>query len=82
MTTDQFIVYGWRSAEIENLANMKRGRTHSFLNPSFLRCGFPDFPGTQEILLEENYRSTGAILRLSLAIISEGQHTTSNPVKC
>jgi len=24
--------------------------------------------------LEENYRSTGAILRLSLGIISEGQH--------
>ncbi|KAF8349154.1 P-loop containing nucleoside triphosphate hydrolase protein [Amanita rubescens] len=47
-------IYGWRSAEVENLANMKR-----------------DFPGTQEIHLEENYRSTGAILRLSLGIISE-----------
>ncbi|KAK2460322.1 hypothetical protein APHAL10511_007711 [Amanita phalloides] len=47
-------IYGWRSAEVENLDKMKR-----------------DFPGTREIFLEENYRSTGAILRLSLAIISE-----------
>ena len=43
---------------------------------------FPDFPGTQEILLEENYRSTGAILRLSLAIISEGHYSIFDPVKC
>jgi superfamily I DNA/RNA helicase len=31
-----------------------------------------DFPGTEQILLEENYRSTGAILKASLAIVAQG----------
>lgn len=31
-----------------------------------------EFSGTQQIFLEENYRSTGAILNASLAIISRG----------
>lgn len=30
------------------------------------------FPGTKQIFLEDNYRSTGAILAASIAIISEG----------
>jgi DNA helicase II / ATP-dependent DNA helicase PcrA len=30
------------------------------------------FPGTKQIYLEDNYRSTGAILAASIAIISEG----------
>ncbi|KDQ15802.1 hypothetical protein BOTBODRAFT_31276 [Botryobasidium botryosum FD-172 SS1] len=47
-------IYGWRSAEVENIAKMCR-----------------DFPGTQQIYLEENYRSTGSILAISLAIVSQ-----------
>ena len=31
-----------------------------------------DFPDTQQILLEQNYRSTGAILATSIAIVSQG----------
>jgi hypothetical protein len=53
------IVYGWRSAEVENLARMRR-----------------DFPATEEILLEQNYRSTGSILAASLAIVEQGKSTT------
>ncbi|KAG5634226.1 hypothetical protein H0H81_002799 [Sphagnurus paluster] len=47
-------IYGWRSAEVENLAKMCR-----------------DFCGTNQILLEENYRSTASILRASLAIVAQ-----------
>ncbi|KAM5530408.1 hypothetical protein V8D89_015919 [Ganoderma adspersum] len=47
-------IYGWRSAEITNLANMQR-----------------DFPTTQQIYLETNYRSTASILDASMAIISQ-----------
>ncbi|KAH9850321.1 UvrD-helicase-domain-containing protein [Lenzites betulinus] len=47
-------IYGWRSAEVENLAKMQR-----------------EFPATQQIYLEHNYRSTGSILGLSLAIVSQ-----------
>ncbi|KAJ6553938.1 P-loop containing nucleoside triphosphate hydrolase protein [Mycena vulgaris] len=42
-------IYGWRSAEVGNLARMRK-----------------DFVGTRQILLEENYRSTGSILKASL----------------
>ena len=31
-----------------------------------------DFPGTQQIFLVENYRSTGSILASSLAIVAQG----------
>ncbi|KAF9003988.1 P-loop containing nucleoside triphosphate hydrolase protein [Cyathus striatus] len=61
-------IYGWRSAEVENLAKMQK-----------------DFPSTVQIFLEENYRSTAAILRTSLAIVSEDKTRvqkslhTSNP---
>ncbi|CAA7266986.1 unnamed protein product [Cyclocybe aegerita] len=47
-------IYGWRSAEVGNLGQMRE-----------------DFPGTQQIFLEQNYRSTAAILRSCLAIVSE-----------
>ncbi|OJT03389.1 ATP-dependent DNA helicase PcrA [Trametes pubescens] len=47
-------IYGWRSAEVENLAKMER-----------------DFPTTQQIHLEQNYRSTSSILALSMAIVSQ-----------
>ncbi|TFK81255.1 UvrD-helicase-domain-containing protein [Polyporus arcularius HHB13444] len=50
-------IYGWRSAEIENLANMKR-----------------DFPTTQQIYLEQNYRSTASILAASMAFISQDKN--------
>jgi len=32
-----------------------------------------DFPGTEEIFLEKNYRSTASILRSSVAIVAEGR---------
>ena len=32
-----------------------------------------DFPGTRQILLELNYRSTGAILKASLGIVTQGK---------
>ncbi|WWC87908.1 uncharacterized protein L201_002808 [Kwoniella dendrophila CBS 6074] len=47
-------IYGWRSAEIENLNKMA-----------------DDFPGTQAIYLEKNYRSTGSILSAAHAIVSQ-----------
>ncbi|WVW80167.1 hypothetical protein I302_102144 [Kwoniella bestiolae CBS 10118] len=47
-------IYGWRSAEIENLNKMTK-----------------DFPGVQAIYLEENYRSTGAILSAAHAVVSQ-----------
>jgi DNA helicase-2/ATP-dependent DNA helicase PcrA len=31
-----------------------------------------DFPGTKQVVLDENYRSTGSILAASMAIVSEG----------
>lgn len=34
------------------------------------------FPSTVKICLEDNYRSTGAILKTSIAIISEGIYHT------
>ncbi|KAL7417167.1 P-loop containing nucleoside triphosphate hydrolase protein [Mrakia frigida] len=47
-------IYGWRSADIGNLSNMKR-----------------DFPETQIVLLEDNFRSTGSILTASLDVINQ-----------
>ncbi|OCH89587.1 UvrD-helicase-domain-containing protein [Obba rivulosa] len=61
-------IYGWRSAEIENLERMER-----------------DFPSTTQIMLEQNYRSTGSILSTCMAIISQDKGRiektlrTSNP---
>ncbi|KAF5359087.1 hypothetical protein D9756_003438 [Leucocoprinus leucothites] len=50
-------IYGWRSAEVGNLARMRK-----------------DCPNTQDIFLEENYRSTGSILDASLAIVAQDQN--------
>ncbi|KIM80482.1 hypothetical protein PILCRDRAFT_9658 [Piloderma croceum F 1598] len=47
-------IYGWRSAEIENLSKMRK-----------------DFRTTEQIFLEQNYRSTGSILSASLAIVAQ-----------
>ncbi|KAG7089539.1 hypothetical protein E1B28_011212 [Marasmius oreades] len=47
-------IYGWRSAEVENLAKMRK-----------------DFAGTQQIFLEQNYRSTSSILKASVAIVEQ-----------
>ncbi|KAH8099919.1 UvrD-helicase-domain-containing protein, partial [Cristinia sonorae] len=47
-------IYGWRSAEVENIRRMKH-----------------DFPSVACVLLEQNYRSTGAILAASVAIVAE-----------
>jgi superfamily I DNA/RNA helicase len=33
----------------------------------------PDLPNTEQIMLEQNYRSTGSILSVSLAIVSQGR---------
>ncbi|KAF8339859.1 UvrD-helicase-domain-containing protein [Cantharellus anzutake] len=46
-------IYGWRSADIENLSKMQTL-----------------FPETQQIYLEQNYRSTGSILAAASVIIS------------
>jgi DNA helicase II / ATP-dependent DNA helicase PcrA len=70
-------VYGWRSAEVENLQKMRHGMSHIFQydciysNP--MRQFKTDFPKTEQILLEDNYRSTGSILDLSLAIVGQGE---------
>ncbi|KAJ3997410.1 P-loop containing nucleoside triphosphate hydrolase protein [Lentinula boryana] len=47
-------IYGWRSAEVGNLARMQK-----------------DFSSTEQIFLEENYRSTASILKISLAIVAQ-----------
>ncbi|KAJ3820348.1 P-loop containing nucleoside triphosphate hydrolase protein [Lentinula raphanica] len=47
-------IYGWRSAEVGNLARMQK-----------------DFVSTEQIFLEENYRSTASILNASLAIVAQ-----------
>ncbi|TCD65239.1 hypothetical protein EIP91_002947 [Steccherinum ochraceum] len=47
-------IYGWRSAEIENIRRMTQ-----------------DYTSVAQVLLEQNYRSTGAILAASVAIVAE-----------
>lgn len=47
-------IYGWRSAEIENLRRL-----------------FEDFPRTDQIALEENYRSSQSILETALSVIQQ-----------
>ncbi|GAA5896051.1 hypothetical protein JCM5296_006229 [Sporobolomyces johnsonii] len=47
-------IYGWRSAEVENLEKMTR-----------------DFAPCRQIFLEQNYRSTGAILGAALAVVRQ-----------
>lgn len=50
-------IYGWRNAEVTNLAKMRR-----------------EFAGTYAVNLEENYRSTGAILEASLKIVEQDEN--------
>ncbi|CCM04225.1 uncharacterized protein FIBRA_06392 [Fibroporia radiculosa] len=64
-------IYGWRSAEVENLTKMQIGEI-LWTNYRTEDSACQDFPRTQQIFLEQNYRSTGSILALSLAIISQG----------
>ncbi|KAF5391670.1 hypothetical protein D9757_002375 [Collybiopsis confluens] len=47
-------IYGWRSAEVGNLARMQK-----------------DFASTEQIFLEQNYRSTASILKASLAVVAQ-----------
>ncbi|GAA5859197.1 hypothetical protein JCM8547_008911 [Rhodosporidiobolus lusitaniae] len=47
-------IYGWRSAEVENLDKMLQ-----------------DFKPVRQIFLEQNYRSTGAILGAALAVVRQ-----------
>ena len=47
-------IYGWRSAEIQNLWRLLQ-----------------EYPGTDEVSLEENYRSFQSILDLSLRVIQQ-----------
>ena len=65
-------VYGWRSAEVINLSRMRQGNVSAVIEKSVIVNVCPDFPNTCQILLEQNYRSTAAILKASLAIVAEG----------
>ncbi|KAK4444655.1 ATP-dependent DNA helicase srs2 [Podospora aff. communis PSN243] len=57
-------IYGWRSAEIQNLWRLLR-----------------EFPGTAEVSLEENYRSSQSILGLSLAVIQQDKNRYKKVLK-
>ncbi|GAW01673.1 atp-depentend dna [Lentinula edodes] len=52
-------IYGWRSAEVGNLARMRK-----------------DFSSTEQIFLEQNYRSTASILRANKTRIQKSLHTS------
>ena len=52
----------------------------TFKIPRFHRClRSVDFPTTEQIFLEQNYRSTGSILSASLAIVAQGPPVLSLP---
>jgi len=70
-----YVVYGWRSADITNLGKMQNGKieaTHIAMHWTDL-TRLPDFLNVVQIMLEQNYRSAGSILATSLAIISQGE---------
>lgn len=67
-------VYGWRAAEVKNIAKMQK-RWCSSVEHIQTPYPFADFPGTEQIFLEQNYRSTSSILKCSLAIVSQGLFT-------
>lgn len=56
-------IYGWRSAEIKNLARMQA-----------------QYPDTLVIHLEDNYRSSGAILLAAAEIIKQDDARPSRPI--
>ena len=58
--------------EVTNLARMHKGLGRPSLDPANTDFNHLDFPTTQRLLLEENYRSTGSILAASLAIVAQG----------
>lgn len=41
--------------------------------PYLIRAAAPDFPSTEHVYLEENYRSTAGILDVAHAIVSQGE---------
>lgn len=55
-------IYGWRSAEVGNLAKMAQEFSIWTKEPQVRR-----------IFLEENYRSTGHILQAAKAVIGNGR---------
>jgi DNA helicase-2/ATP-dependent DNA helicase PcrA len=70
-------IYGWRSAEVGNLGLMK----HDF-GGERVKDGKKS-KGVTQVFLEENYRSTGHILKAAKAIIEGGElrsHTTISDV--
>ena len=56
-------IYGWRSAEIKNLARMRK-----------------QYPDTLVINLEDNYRSSGAILLAALEVIQQDESRPPKPL--
>ena len=56
-------IYGFRSAEIQNLARMRK-----------------QYPDTLVVLLEENYRSSGAILLSALEVIEQDESRPKKPL--
>lgn len=72
-------VYGWRNAEIENLEKMLKGASsrrcrsgHALRSPTLTLPLHAEFEPVKQIFLEENYRSTGAILGAALAVVRQG----------
>ena len=51
---------------------MRQGNVSAVIEKSVIVNVCPDFPNTCQILLEQTYRSTAAILKASLAIVAEG----------
>ncbi len=56
-------IYGFRSAEIQNLMRMRK-----------------QYPDTLVVLLEENYRSSGAILLSALEVIQQDESRPKKPL--
>ena len=56
-------IYGWRSAEIKNLARMRK-----------------QYPDTLVIRLEDNYRSSGAILLAAREVIEQDESRVPRPL--
>jgi DNA helicase-2/ATP-dependent DNA helicase PcrA len=62
-------IYGWRSAEVGNLALMKQD-----FGGKRVKDGEAS-EGVKQVFLEENYRSTGNILKAAKGIIEGGEFT-------